>query len=308
VALLSGEGIQAKSEFFSGFGDDSRGAAQHMTQAFQLYHAQGTLLVVADGFNGDAKHLCAALPAGGYTLAGCLAGGNLHQARTYQIGGRQAGSGGLAAALIGSNLRTGVGYAHGWQPTGAYFQVTRSNGPWVRTLDERPTAEAYASLFKYPQRDWLHPPLNELVRLYPLGLEQKGKAPLVRSPLRMEADGSLRMHTIIPEGATVHLMVGNSDGCLEAARQAAKQALQAIGEARPVLALLFTDIAWQMLFEAQPGREIQAVREVLGPEVPIAGGYTFGQIANLPAREKTNGAPELFNQTLQIIIFAEPKS
>jgi hypothetical protein len=30
------------------------------------------------------------------------------------------------------------------------------------------------------------------------------------------------------------------------------------------------DLAWQMLFESQPGAEIAAVQDVLGAEVPIA--------------------------------------
>jgi hypothetical protein len=62
-----------------------------MANALQLFHAEGSLLLVADGFNGDAKQAYAALPAGEYRIAGCLAGGDLHQARTFQIGGRQAG-------------------------------------------------------------------------------------------------------------------------------------------------------------------------------------------------------------------------
>ncbi len=304
VALLAGEEISVRADYYPAFGEDSRGAAQNLAQAFQLYHARGTLLAIADGFTGDSKHLCAALPVGKYNLAGCLAGGSLHHGRTYQIGGRQSGNGGLAAALISGKLAIGVGSAHGWQPTGLYAQVTRSNGPWVRGLDNRTAAETYAELFQYPVRDWLHPPLNELVRLYPLGLEQKDSTHLLRSPLRMEADGSLRMHTLIPEGATVHFMTGSSQHCLEAARQATSRALQAIGEARPVLALVLTDASWQMMFEAQPGRELQVVREMLGANLPVLSGYTYGQFAHLAP----NSQPELLNQHMQVILFAEAKA
>lgn len=303
VALLSGEEIHARCDFFPTFGEDSRGAAQNLAQSFQLYQAQGTLLVIADGFVGDAKHLCAALPTGKYNLAGCLAGGSLHHGRTYQIGGRQSGSGGLAAALIGGKISIGVGLAHGWKPTGLYASVTRSNGAWVRGLDNQTAAETYAQMFQYPMRDWLHPPLNELVRLYPLGVEQKDSSMLMRAPLRMEADGSLRMHTIIPEGSAVHFMTGSRHHCLDAARQAAAQALEAIGDARPVLALVLTDASWQMMFESQPGHELQIVREILGAELPILSGYTYGQFAHT----KTNTLPELLSQHMQVILFAEPK-
>jgi hypothetical protein len=305
VILLAGENINARAEWMPGFGDDSRGVAQRMANALQLFHSEGNLLLVADGFSGDAKQACAALPAGDYKIAGCLAGGDLHQARTYQIGGRQSGTGGLAAAFISGNLAFGVGAAHGWQPVGAYFKVTSASGPWVRTLDNKRVSEVYSELFNYPVRDWAFPPLNEIVRLFPFGLENIGQESLViRSPLRMESDGSLRMNTSIPEGSSVHILVGSTSNCIEAAKNATRQALEDLGEARPALALVLPDISWQKLFQASPGMEIQAVREVLGPDVPIVGGFTFGQIAN-PTSAGDRRAPELLNQHFEIILIGE---
>ena len=46
VALLAGDGISVKADWWGGFGEDSRGVAQRMTQTLQLYHSDGTLLVV----------------------------------------------------------------------------------------------------------------------------------------------------------------------------------------------------------------------------------------------------------------------
>jgi hypothetical protein len=308
VALVSGSDIQARTEWYTGFGDDSRTATQRMVQNMQLYQASGTLLVVADGLNGDAKQMCASLPAGDYALAGCLAGGDLRRARTYQIGGRQSGNGGLAAALLGGKLTASIGMGHGWEQVGAYFKVTRARGPWIRGLDGQSVAEKYAEMFGYQAREWSFPPLNELVRLYPLGIEIENKgAMLVRAALRMEADGSIRMHTTIPEGSTGHLMVGSVERCIAAAQSAAKQALDGLGKVHPALAIVLTDVAWQMLMESQPGREIQAIRGVLGEDVPIIGGYTFGQIARGTSAGLASDTPELFNQHIQVILLGEGK-
>ena len=71
--------------------------------------------------------------------------------------------------------------------------------------------------------------------------------------------------------------------------------------ARPVLALVLADISWQMLFEALPGADVAAVREVLGPEVPIAGGYTLGQI--VPGTD--TASPQFLNQHMAVVIFGE---
>ncbi len=302
VALLTGAEAQVKANWWEGFSEDSQAVTERMVESFLPQDDEYTLLLVADGLSGDGALLCQGLPEGDYTVAGCLAGGDLRLGRTFQIGGAQAGTGGLAAALLTGQIRAGVGAAHGWQEVGAYFQITRARDSWVGALDGRPASETYARLFGYQAREWAFPPLNTLVRLYPLGLELDGRETLqVRTPISVEADGSLRMNTTVPDGAVGHLLVGSAENCMEAAREATRKALSELGDARPVLALVLADVSWQMLLEAQPGIEINAVREALGPDIPIAGGYTFGQIA----RPDSSGQPELLNQHIEVIVIGE---
>jgi len=56
-----------------------------------------------------------------------------------------------------------------------------------------------------------------------------------------------------------------------------------------------------MLFEAQPGADIAAVQGAIGPEVPLAGGYTLGQI--VPGGD---GTPRFLNQNMVVIMVGEP--
>jgi hypothetical protein len=264
------------------------------------------LLLVGDGVNGDAEILCQELPDEGYALAGCLAGGELWRGRTFQVGGRVSGSGGLAAGVLSGNITAGVGMGHGWQPVGAFSRLSRVQGQWVRMMEGKPASETYSRLFGYPARSWCYPPLNELVRLYPLGLRRTGPkagtAPLrVRAPLRMEADGGLRMNSLLPEGEIVELLIGSPEACRLAVQEAVMQAQQALGPAQPRLALVLVDIAWQLLFELDAQAELEALRQALGPQVPIAGGYTFGQIARLAAQ----GPAQLLNQHILVILFGD---
>ena len=55
-----------------------------------------------------------------------------------------------------------------------------------------------------------------------------------------------------------------------------------------------------MLFEAEPGGDILAVQEALGARVPIAGGYTLGQV--VPGGE---GQPQFLNQHMLVVLFGE---
>ena len=50
-----------------------------------------------------------------------------------------------------------------------------------------------------------------------------------------------------------------------------------------------------------PGAEITAVQDILGKDVPVAGGYTLGQI--VPGSD--GGNPQLLNQHIVVIAFSE---
>jgi hypothetical protein len=298
VVLLAGD-LQAETRWMPGYAQSGRETgAQLAKQAAELTDTRA-LFFFADGFNGDADQLCNALGDASFPLAGALSSGDLHTSHTYQIAGPQTGSGALAAAFLRGNLRVGIGSAHGWNPVGSQFRVTRSRGFWLRTLDGRPASETYAQLFGYPARDWAFPPLSHLARLYPLGVEH-GDQLIVRAPIRVEADGSFRMNAPVRDGADAYLLVGSRVSCENAAQQAAQQALQQLEGRKPVFALLLVDIAWEMLLKSHPGSEISAVQDILGEDVPIAGGYTLGQIV----RNKDTRLSQLLNQHIIVVAFA----
>ena len=300
VALLAAPDVRADVLWLAGYTQGSREVSQQLADILRRRPEQPALLF-ADGFNADAEQLCSNLPAG-TNLSGALSSGDMNSGNAYQIGGAQFGAGGLALARLDGNLRVGVGSGTGWQPVGSHFRVTRSRGFWVRTLEGRPASETYAHLFGYPARDWAFPPLNHLARLYPLGLEQMDKSLLLRSPLRVEADGSFRMNAVVSDGTEAYLLIGSLSACQQAATAATEQALAALDGARPVLALVLADIAWQMLFEARLGADVAAVQAALGPKVPIVGGYTLGQI--LP---RAGTSPQFLNQHMLVIVIGEPK-
>jgi hypothetical protein len=297
VALLSGD-FQAEALWLSGYAQSGRETAAKIVKHFAAREEHQSLLLFADGFNGDAEQFCSVLSPG-INVVGCLSSGDLHTGNTYQLAGNQTGTGGLAAAFLRGNLKLGIGYDHGWDQVGRQFRVTRSRGFWLRTLDGRPASETYATLFGYPAREWAFPPLNYLARLYPLGMEQ-GDDLIVRSPIRVEADGSFRMNATIHDGIDAYLLVGSRVACERAAHDAAQQALTQLGNAKPVFALVLVDIAWQLLLKAQSGVEITAVQDVLGAKIPIAGGYTLGQLV-----PEEGEIPKFLNQHIVVIAFGE---
>jgi hypothetical protein len=299
VAVLSAEELNASAHWLPGYAQSSRETATQL-DILLPDNQERNVIFFADGFNGDAEQFCNSIPKNVSRLVGGLSSGDLHTGNTYQIAGNQTGTGAMATLALSGNLKMGVGFAHGWDPVGSQMRVTRSRGFWLRTLDARPASETYAELFGYPARDWGFPPLSHMARLYPLGMEQ-GEELIVRSPIRVEADGSFRMNASIRDGADAFILVGSRASCHQAAQQATQQALRELDGLKPAFALVLVDIAWQMLLKATPGAEIAAIQEIIGEQVPIAGGYTLGQV--VPGNE--TDPPGFLNQHIVVILFGE---
>jgi hypothetical protein len=299
VAVLSADEIDASAYWLPGYAQSSRETASQLGMVISDKTAQNVIFF-ADGFNGDAEQFCNSHHVDGLQIVGSLSSGDLHTGNTYQVARNQTGTGALAALTFSNNLKMGVGSAHGWDPVGGQMRVTRSRGFWLRTLDARPASETYAELFGFPAREWGFPPLSHMARLYPLGMQQDDEL-IIRSPIRVEADGSFRMNASVRDGADAFVLVGSRTNCQEAARQATQQALRELDGVKPGFALVLVDIAWQMLLKATPGAEIAAVQEIIGDQVPIAGGYTLGQV--VPGKEGT--APGFLNQHIVVALFGE---
>jgi len=303
VAMLGGDSIQAETHWFPSYSQASAETATRITQLLGYEQRPAEhVLVFADGLNGNAEEFCSSL-SGGLPVFGGLSSGDLQSANSFQIAGGQSGKGGLAAAFLRGNFKLGIGYGHGWHAIGSHFRVTRSRGFWLRTLDGHPASETYAQLFGQATREWAFPPLNYMSRIYPLGFElEHSDDLLVRAPLRVEADGSFRMNAGLRDGSDAYLMIGSPSDCLKAARDAAQQAILALGDAKPVFALVLADVAWQILLQARPGEEIRAIQDVLGENVPLAGGYTVGQI--IPP-DAVHDHPQFLNQQIVVAVFGE---
>ena len=300
VVLLAGSDLKASVNWWPSFAADSQETARQVVRVLRsdLILPQAVLLA-ADGVNGSLTALCAGLADLPANIGGCLASGGYTSGKTYLLAKGQSGPGGLATAALGGRFRLSTGTAHGWRDSGLQFNLTRTRDVWVQTVDGAPATELYARYFGHSAREWAYPPLNDLARLYPFGVETYSGSPdlLLRSPLRVEVDGSLRMSAPVTEGATAHLMLGDPEACLHAVETAARAALDGLGSARPMVALAFVDLAWQYLFNTRSVEVAHAIQEALG-SIPVVGAYTLGQVA----RPNATAAPEIYNQSVEIVV------
>lgn len=300
VVLLAGNDLKAVVHWLPNFAEDSQEAARQVSRLLrqELILPQGVLLA-AEGVGGSLLPACSSIADLPIPVAGCLASGGYTSGKTYLIGKNQSGPMAMTAAVLGGRFRLSSAVGHGWRDTGLHFTVTKAHDVWVDTLDGAPAAEMYERNFGHTAREWAFPPLSDLTRLYPLGVEVQPGSPelMLRSPLRAEVDGRLRMSAPVAEGSVVHLMLGDPQACLKSAEEAVYRAIEGLNGARPLAALGFIDLAWQYLFETRVNEVPEAIQEALG-SIPLVGAYTLGQVA----RPTLQGAPVIYNQCAQIVL------
>lgn len=303
VALLTGNELNVQVQWWPNYSQDEEGVANQIAQNLrQETYISHNVLFVADGLTCSLETVCHVIEGMSIGVIGCLAAGEQALGKTYQIGNNLYGSGSLAMALLGGRFRVGAGISHGWRSTGAFFRVTGVQGSLINTIDGSPAVDVLVRLLGHTPREWQAPPLNDLARLYAFGMEtDAGSSNLIlRSILRVEKNGGLRMSAFVPEESVIHLMVGDTDACLEAARTAALNAIRSLYRARPLVAIALLDISWAYLFEAQIKKIIDALKEVLG-DIPLVGAYTLGQAVKQYREE----ALSIHNQNIQLVLLGE---
>lgn len=264
------------------------------------------LLLLSDGLAGDAAAVVRGVRAAlrpPIPIIGGAAGDDSRFQRTEVYLDGEACSGSAAAACLGGEFAYGLGVRHGWEPVGLPVRVTRSQGNRLLEVNGIPAIRLYEEYFgEYVERLRTQP-LARLAIYYPLGLPVPSSSEfLLRAPLSVEADGAIRLTAEIPEGADVRLMIGSVDGALKAARIATLEALSQMQGRSPRLAMVFSGVARRNLFGPKSGEEIKLVREILGPEVPVAGFYGYGEFAPLEGTESC--AACFHNETMAILLMA----
>jgi hypothetical protein len=183
------------------------------------------------------------------------------------------------AVLALSGIHTGVGVNHGWMEVSGPYQVTRSRGNVIEELDRVPALDVYRTVVEARTGK----PLTAegffaLAKGFPFGISKLGEEKIVRDPISMTADGSLVCVGEVPQGCFVHILEGDADTLVAAARKALAlgQAAYA-GPGEPQATLFIDCISRSLALGEDFGRELDAVAD---PSMPLVGALTLGEIAN----------------------------
>ena len=229
-----------------------------------------------------------------FLCAGGLMADELQFRRTYQYTPQGVLTDAVVGVLFGGSCTMGVGLEHGFAPISKPRRITRAQANIVHELDGRPASSVYEEYFGAELMATVkQATLTRRLIAYPLGIRRRleadaADAVALRTILAFGPNGSLVCTGEVPEGAWVQLMIGSKELVLDAAAAAAQAAIRPLRTVRFVL--VFSSAVRKRLLGHAAGLEMARIRQVVGPRVPVAGCYTYGEQASAHA-PSTTGDP-----------------
>lgn len=309
VLVLASDSLRATIGLGEAISRDARKAGQQAArEASKAGGERHIFMMMPDGLKGNGADIVRGVQeilGTSFPIVGGSAGDDFLFQQTYQYYNDQVLSDAVTGVLFGGPITCAFGARHGWRTLGKHRLVTRAKANVIYEIDDEPAVQIYEEYFGKGVEELSQEPLARMAILYPLGMSVPGEEEyLLRNALRVERDGSLVCVAEVPEGSEVRLMMGSRKNCIEAARAAAQQALDSLGEAKVELAIVFSSISRYKLLGRRDSFEIDAIREVLGGDVPLVGFYTYGEQAPLRA-EMNVGQSYFHNETIVILAIGE---
>jgi len=205
----------------------------------------------------------------------------------------------VAIGFYGDALKVSYGSMGGWDPFGPERTITKAKGNILYELDGKSALAIY--------KEYLGDKAKALPSsglLFPLSLALPGKegsVQVVRTILGVsEDDQSMTFAGTMPEGVKAQLMKANFERLVDGASGVASMIKETNAEAQ--LALLISCVGRRLVLKGRIEEETEAIREVFGPNIALAGFYSYGEISPMTP---TKNQCELHNQTMTITTFAE---
>jgi hypothetical protein len=308
VTAISSDDLQWTNGLATGLSADSRAVGQRVAQDLLPNLSPSTigLFIFPDGmsvtfdsfftanFDDFLAGLEGSLPSDRFLpLWGGGAGNNFNAgAPTYQYCDDEVVSNGVSYALLSGKAQAGCAISHSLIPIGGERRVTRCEGNVIYEIDGKPAAEVLKEYLPEEaladDEDWL-PYSVSLALCFRAPSYMKDEDYVVRGiPAVKMADGSITVQTEVSEGTSVWFSSRDKQKVATGLDRMAAQIKEQIRGEKPKLVFQF-DCATRgkMMFRDQEKLQLlKRFRQSVGPDVPWAGLYAFGEIG--PVEEHNN--------------------
>jgi hypothetical protein len=200
----------------------------------------------------------------------------------------------VTVLLFTGPLSASFGVDNGWRPVGRTGTVTDASGFTIRTIDGEPAIEFFERYLGSGARPTAANPLAVF----------HGDSDRFHLRVALEADpttGAVEVAGDVTVGSRVQLTVAVIDDIFDGTRSSVQQALKAFPPTAPAeAALVFSCAIRKWVLGTRAATELDITRHELGPGIPVAGLYCFGEIAPLDT-----GATGFHNETFVTVLLGE---
>lgn len=276
---------------------DSYAAGVHLAEALKADDLC-YILVISDGSVVNGSELVKGLATSNVLVTGGLAGdGPRFESTLVGLNTKPSEGNIVAVGFYGQHLKVGHGSQGGWEHFGMEREITKAVDNVLYEIDGENALQLYKKYLGEAAKE-----LPGAALLYPLSITIPGSStPVVRTILSInEENQSMVFAGDLPVGSSARLMRANFDKLNQAASSAAAISAKD-GLPENSLALLISCVGRKLVLGPRVEDEIEAVRETLGPNVPVVGFYSYGEVSPF----NDGGGCQLHNQTMTITTFYE---
>lgn len=303
VTAFGGSGFDAATGVARGASEGLREAGAEAASCLERLtkeHEHRVLILLTDGLAGDQQEIVRgayAVAGAGVPLVGGCAGDDMKMRATHQFHGTEVMDDAVVAAALASDSPVGIGVRHGWRRVGEPMLVTGTDMNRVLTIEDRPALDVYLERLNGPSEARSDPDaFTRFASTHPLGLASRRGEEHVRFVAGADFEArAIVCIAEVPRGALTWFMEGDDDSVLAATDAACDDALEALGGRAPLGMLAFDCIARRGVLGDEGIREEIARVAARGGGAPVAGFYTYGEIA------RTRGISGFHNQTLVVL-------
>lgn len=240
-----------------------------------------------------------------FPIIGGSAGDDFLFKKTYEYYNDQVLSNTVIGVGLSGKFSFGLGVRHGWEPIGLPMKVTKAKGAKLTEINNRPALSIYEDYFGKKAEELTKEPIARMAYTYPLGMSVEGSPEfLIRDVVIADEKGEITCAAEIPQGSEIRLMLGDPEKAIQAAKEAAENALSQLKRAEPRVIFVFDCVARYKLLGPRIGEEIVAIQNVLGKKVPLIGFYTYGEQAPLGGIIGKECFSVFHNETMALMVLS----
>ena len=242
-------------------------------------------------------------------FSGGSAGDDIALEETFVFHNDEVATDSIVLAVLASEKPFALGVDHGHEPVSEPLAVTDADGSVVNELDDKPAFEAFADAIAdvAQQRYGIDPhtveaggeDFVELLTRFQFGIKSGGDNYKVRwAGPTPDTGGPMAFATTIPEGTELTVMDSSRQNQIEAARNSAVNARDAMANEEMAGALVFDCACQGAILGEQFGQSVDEMVAELG--VPLAGFQTYGEICMQQGEMRG-----YHNTTSSVLVFPE---